>query len=172
MRVDGGLAGRATNTFSTTLAGRSLAAVVAQFLGSLALDGLAETSVDVCGARADKRVGGGGLVVGGLCGGLLGVAGVCGVGGGAAGGEGLGVEFGDGVVAYEDTGFVLGILLEFLVGWIWRVVVTYAIVVLTGSASRLGVELARAASGHLVGDSLDVVVGGVGGGHFDVWCLS
>jgi hypothetical protein len=37
---------------------------------------------------------------------------------------------------------------------------TYAIVVLTGSASRLGVELARAASGHLVGDSLDVVVGG------------
>ena len=49
---------------------------------------------------------------------------------------------------------------------------TYAIVVLTRSASRLGVELARAASGHLVGDSLDVVVGGVGGGHFDVWCLS
>ena len=48
----------------------------------------------------------------------MGVAGVCGVGGGAAGGEGLGVEFGDGVVAYEDTGFVLGILLEFLVGWI------------------------------------------------------
>lgn len=37
---------------------------------------------------------------------------------------------------------------------------TYAIVVLTGSASRLGVELARAASGHLVGNSLDVVVGG------------
>jgi hypothetical protein len=37
---------------------------------------------------------------------------------------------------------------------------TYAIVVLAGSASRLGVELARAASGHLVGDSLDVVVGG------------
>ena len=118
MRVDGGLAGRATNTFSTTLAGGSLAAVVAQFLGSLALNGLAETGVDVCGARADERVGGGGLVVGGLRGGLLGVAGVCGVGGGAAGGEGLGVEFGDGVVAYEDTGFVLGILLEFLVGWI------------------------------------------------------
>ena len=44
--------------------------------------------------------------------------------------------------------------------------------VLAGSASRLGVELARTASGHLVGDSLDVVVGGVGGGHFDVWCLS
>jgi len=38
--------------------------------------------------------------------------------------------------------------------------ITYAIVVLAGSASRLGVELARAASGHLVGDSLDVVVGG------------
>ena len=37
---------------------------------------------------------------------------------------------------------------------------TYAIVVLTGSASRLGVELARAASGHLVGESLGVVVGG------------
>jgi hypothetical protein len=37
---------------------------------------------------------------------------------------------------------------------------TYAIVVLTASAGRLGVELARAASGHLVGDSLDVVVGG------------
>lgn len=37
---------------------------------------------------------------------------------------------------------------------------TYAIVVLAGSASRLGVELAGAASGHLVGDSLDVVVGG------------
>ena len=37
---------------------------------------------------------------------------------------------------------------------------TYAIVVLTASASRLGVELAGAASGHLVGDSLNVVVGG------------
>jgi len=37
---------------------------------------------------------------------------------------------------------------------------TYAIMVLAGSASRLGVEFARAASGHLVGDSLDVVVGG------------
>ena len=121
MRVDGGLAGRATNTFSTTLAGRSLAAVVAQFLGSLALDGLAETSVDVCGARADKRVGGGGLVVGGLCGGLLGVAGVCGVGGGAAGGEGLGVEFGDGVVAYEDTGLVLRMPLDlFALVWFAR----------------------------------------------------
>ena len=42
---------------------------------------------------------------------------------------------------------------------------TYAIVVLTASASRLGVELARAAGGHLVGDSLDVVVGGR---HFDL----
>jgi len=42
-------------------------------------------------------------------------------------------------------------------------------VVLAGSASRLGVELAGAAGGHLVGDGLDVVVGGVGGGHFDVW---
>ena len=43
--------------------------------------------------------------------------------------------------------------------------------VLAGSASRLGVELARTASGHLVGDSLDVVVGGVGGGHFDILSL-
>jgi len=46
--------------------------------------------------------------------------------------------------------------------------ITYAIVVLARSASRLRVELARAASGHLVGDSLDVVVGGVGGRHVDV----
>lgn len=38
--------------------------------------------------------------------------------------------------------------------------VTYTIVVLTSGASRLGVELARATGGHLVGDSLDVVVGG------------
>jgi hypothetical protein len=37
---------------------------------------------------------------------------------------------------------------------------TYAIVVLTTGASRLGVELAGTAGGHLVGDSLDVVIGG------------
>ena len=43
--------------------------------------------------------------------------------------------------------------------------------VLAGSASRLGVELARAAGGHLVGNGLDVVVGGVGGGHIEVWCF-
>jgi hypothetical protein len=67
--------------------------------------------VDVGGAGAAQRVRGGGLVVGGLRGGLLGVAGVCGVGGGAAGREGLGVELGDGVVAYEDTGLVLGVVL-------------------------------------------------------------
>jgi hypothetical protein len=33
------------------------------------------------------------------------------------------------------------------------------VVLTTSSASRLRVELARASSGHLVGDSLDVVVG-------------
>lgn len=37
---------------------------------------------------------------------------------------------------------------------------TYAIVVLTTNASRLRVELARATGGHLVGDGLNVVVGG------------
>jgi len=56
-----------------------------------------------------------------------------------------------------------------LVFFLEKIGITYAIVVLAGSASRLGVELARAAGGHLVGDSLDVVVGGVGGGHVDVW---
>ena len=40
--------------------------------------------------------------------------------------------------------------------------------VLAGSTSRLRVELARATGGHLVGNSLDVVVGGVGGRHFGV----
>lgn len=45
---------------------------------------------------------------------------------------------------------------------------TYTIVVLTAHTSRLGVELARAARGHLVGNSLDVLVGGVGG-HCDYW---
>lgn len=44
--------------------------------------------------------------------------------------------------------------------------------VLTLSASRLGVELARAAGGHLVGKGLDVLVGGVGSRHCDSWlCL-
>jgi len=83
------------------------------------------------------------------------------------------VELGDGIVTYEDTGLVLVMVLVFV--WVYlleKVVVTYAIVVLAGSASRLGVELARAASGHLVGNGLDVVVGGVGGGHFDVWSFS
>lgn len=37
-----------------------------------------------------------------------GVGGEGAVGRGAAGGEGLGVEFGGGVVADEDAGFVLG----------------------------------------------------------------
>jgi hypothetical protein len=60
-------------------------------------------------------------------------------------------------------------VLAFYVEWVWEAVVTYAIVVLAGSTSRLRVELARAAGGHLVGDGLDVVVGGVGGGHLDGW---
>jgi hypothetical protein len=48
-------------------------------------------------------------------------------------------------------------------GWFRSMVIgrTYTIVVLTASsASRLGVEPAGAAGGHLVGDGLDVVVGG------------
>ena len=90
---------------------------------------------------------------------------------GRASREDLCAELGSGIVTYEDTGLVLWMILATIVGCeVFES--TYAIVVLTGSASRLGVELARAASGHLVGDSLDVVVGGVGGGHFDVWCLS
>jgi hypothetical protein len=109
VRVDGGLLGGAANGLSTALAVGLLAAVVVQFVGSHALHGLAEAGVDVCGARAAQRVGGGGLIVGSLRGGLLGVAGICGLGGCAAGGKSLGVELGDGVVAYEDTGLVLGV---------------------------------------------------------------
>jgi hypothetical protein len=98
----------------------------------------------------------------------MGVAGEGCVGGGAAGGQDLCAELGGGIVAYEDTGLVLGMVLVDVWYFSREVGVTYAIVVLTGNASRLGVELARATGGHLVGDGLDVVVGGVGGGHFDV----
>jgi hypothetical protein len=115
--VDGGLAGGTTNSLSTALTVGLLAAVVVELVGGHALHGLAETGVDVGGARAAERVGGGGLVVGGLCGGLLGVAGEGCVGGGAAGGEDLCAELGGGVVAYEDTGLVLKMVLVDV--WHW-----------------------------------------------------
>ena len=67
--------------------------------------------MNIGGAGAAERVGGGGLVVGGLCGGFLGVAGEGCVGGGAAGGQDLCAELGGGVVAYEDTGLVLEMVL-------------------------------------------------------------
>jgi hypothetical protein len=67
--------------------------------------------VNIGGAGAAEGVGGGGLVVGGLCGGFLGVAGEGCVGGGAAGGQDLCAELGGGVVAYENTGLVLEMVL-------------------------------------------------------------
>jgi len=75
VRVDGRLLGGTANALSTTLAIRLLATVVVQLVGGHALGGLTETGVDIGRAGAAERVGGGGLVVGGLGGGLLGVAG-------------------------------------------------------------------------------------------------
>ena len=104
--VDGGLLGAAANTLRTTLT-VGLAAVVVELVGGHAIDGLAETGVDLRRGRATESLRGGGLVVGSLCGGLLGVAGVGCVGWGGAGREDLCVELGGGIVAYEDTGLVL-----------------------------------------------------------------
>jgi hypothetical protein len=106
VRVDGGLLGAAANTLRTTLT-VGLAAVVVELVGGHAIDGLAETGVDLRRGRATESLRGGGLVVGSLCGGLLGVAGVGCVGWGGAGREDLCVELGGGIVAYEDTGLVL-----------------------------------------------------------------
>jgi hypothetical protein len=72
-----------------------------------AVDGLAETGVDLRGGRATESLGGGGLVVGSLCGSLLGVAGEGVAGRGGASREDLCAELGDGIVANENSRLVL-----------------------------------------------------------------
>jgi hypothetical protein len=49
VRVDGRLVAATANTLGATLASGSLAAVVVELLGGLALDGLAEAGVDISG---------------------------------------------------------------------------------------------------------------------------
>jgi hypothetical protein len=49
LRVDGRLVAATANTLGATLASGSLAAVVVELLGGLALDGLAEAGVDISG---------------------------------------------------------------------------------------------------------------------------
>lgn len=113
VRVNGGLAGRSADTLRTTHAGVLAAglAVVVNLLAGLALDGLAEASVDLAGVGAAEGLRGGGLVVAGLGRSLLGVAGEGLVRRCAAGGKSLCVELGDGVVASQDTRLVLGNML-------------------------------------------------------------
>ena len=105
MRVNGRLVGAGANTLEAGTSG--LAAVMAKLVGGLAIDGLAETGVDVGGGGATESLRRSGCVVRGLGGGLLGVAreGVAGRGG--AGREDLCAELGDGVVADENTRLVL-----------------------------------------------------------------
>lgn len=124
MRVDGGLLGAAANTLRTALTVGLLAAVVVELVGGHAVDGLTETSVDLRGSRATESLRGGGLVVGSLCGSLLGVAGVGCVGWGGAGRENLCAELGSGIVANEDTGLVLFMILAIVVNQVAREILT------------------------------------------------
>lgn len=107
MGIDCGLVGGSADTLSATSTLGFLATVVVKLVGGHALHGLAEAGMNLAGGLATEGLGGRDLVARSLGRSVVDVAGVCGVGGGAASRESLGVEFGNGVVAGEDTRLVL-----------------------------------------------------------------